>query len=110
MDQFAALADPEKTLVRPLGILAIEIDKKIAAVLPALRDPFGILVVARSAESTSEVPLTTGDVIRTLNGVPITTLDRLRSVLQDVPPGGSIALQIQREDRLLFVSFTLDQP
>ncbi len=110
MDQFAALADPEKSLVRPLGILAIEIDKKIAAVLPALRDPFGILVVARSAESTSEVPLTTGDVIRTLNGVPITTLDRLRSVLQDVPPGGSIALQIQREDRLLFVSFTLDQP
>ncbi len=110
MDQFASLADPEKSLVRPLGILAVEIDQRIAAMLPALRDPFGILVVARSANSTFEVPLTTGDVIRALNGVSMTTLDRLRSALQALSPGAPIALQIQREDRLLFVSFTLDQP
>jgi hypothetical protein len=35
MDQITALADPAKNLVRPLGIVGIEIDKKIAAMLPS---------------------------------------------------------------------------
>src|SRR5260370_39792069 len=68
MDQIAALADPEKNLVPTLGILGVEIDKKIAAMATDLRDPFGILVAARAAGAGVEVPLTAGDVIRTLNG------------------------------------------
>jgi S1-C subfamily serine protease len=108
MDQIAALADPEKNLVPTLGILGVEIDKKIAAMAPDLRDPFGILVAARAAGAGVEVPLSSGDVIRTLNGQPMTTLDRLRSTLKTLPPGASVVLQIQRDQKLLFVAFTLD--
>jgi serine protease Do len=108
MDQIASLADPEKNLVRPLGIIGVEIDQKIAAMAQDLRDPFGIIVVARSSEGT-DIPLTTGDVIRTLNGRPMTTLERLRAALQSLPPGAPVVLQIQRDQRLLFVAFTLDQ-
>jgi serine protease Do len=108
MDQIASLADPEKNLVRPLGIIGVEIDEKIAAMAPDLRDPFGIIVVARSSEG-ADIPLTTGDVIRTLNGQPMTTLERLRTALQSLPSGAPVVLQIQREQRLLFVAFTLDQ-
>jgi len=110
MDQIAALADPEKNLVPALGILAVEINQKIAALAPDLRDPFGILVAARSAGASVEVPLSAGDVIRTLNGQPMTTLDRLRATLKALPPGAPVALQIQRDQKLLFISFTLDQP
>jgi serine protease Do len=110
MDQITALADPEKNLVRPLGILGIEIDKKVAAMAPDLRDPFGIIVAARSSDATGEIPLATGDVIRTLNGEPMTTLDRLRTTLHDLKPGTPVVLQIQRDDRLLYISFTLEQP
>jgi serine protease Do len=109
MDQIAALADPEKNLVRTLGILGVEIDKKIAAMATDLRDPFGILVAARAAGASVEVPLNTGDVIRTLNGQPVTTLDRLRTALKALPPGAPVALQIQRDQKLLFLAFTLDQ-
>src|SRR5580693_6253118 len=108
MDQIAALADPEKNLVPALGILAIEIDKKIASMAPDLRDPFGIIVAARAAGATADVPLTTGDVIRTLNGEPMTTLDRLRNALKALPPGAAVALQIQRDQKLMYVAFTLD--
>jgi len=108
MDQIAALADPEKSLVPALGILGVEIDQKIAAMAPDLRDPFGILVAARAAGASIEVPLATGDVIRTLNGVPMTTLDRLRNTLKSLAPGSSVALQIQRDDRLLYVAFTVE--
>jgi serine protease Do len=108
MDQIAALADPEKNLVPALGILGLEIDKKIAAMAPDLRDPFGILVAARAAGASVEVPLNSGDVIRTLNGQPMTTLDRLRSTLKALPPGAPVALQIQRDQKLMFLAFTLD--
>jgi serine protease Do len=109
MDQVASLADPEKNLVRPLGIIGVEIDKKIASMVDDLRDPFGIIVVARSTDA-ADVPLTVGDVIRSLNGQPMTTLDRLRSTLGALKAGSPIVLQIQRDQRLLFVAFTLDQP
>jgi serine protease Do len=110
MDQITALADPEKNLVRPLGILGIEIDKKVAAMAPDLRDPFGIIVAARSSDASGEIPLQTGDVIRTLNGEPMTSLDKLRAALRALKPGSSVAIQIQRDEKLLYVSFTLEQP
>jgi serine protease Do len=110
MDQVASLADPEKNLVRPLGIIGVEIDAKIASMVDDLRDPFGIIVVARSSEAAADIPLNVADVIRTLNGQPMTTLDRLRSALAALKPGAPVVLQIQRDQRLLFVAFTLDQP
>jgi serine protease Do len=108
MDQVTALADPDKSLVATLGILGVEIDQRIAAMVPDLRDPFGIIVAARSTGASVEVPLVAGDVIRTLNGQPMTTLDRLRNALKSLQPGAPVALQIQRDQKLLFVAFTLD--
>jgi serine protease Do len=108
MDQVSALADPQKNLVPQLGILGVEIDKKIASMIENLRDPYGIIVAARAAGSAGEIPLTTGDVIRTLNGEPMTTLDRLRTALKALPSGAPIVLQIQREGKLQFVTFPLE--
>ena len=108
MDQVAALADPDKSLVGALGIVGVEIDQKIAAMIPDLRDPFGIFVAARSTGARVEVALQTGDVIRTLNGQPMTTLDRLRNALKSLPPGAPVALQIQRDQKLLFIAFSMD--
>jgi len=110
MDQITALADAEKNLVPTLGILGLEIDKRIASMVAELRDPFGIIVAARAAGAGVEVSLNAGDVIRTLNGQPMTTLNRLRSALKALPPGAPVALQIQRDQKLLFLSFALDQP
>jgi len=75
---------------------------------PELRDPLGIIVAARAAGSSAEVPLRTGDVNRTLNDEPMTTLDRLRAALKALPAGAAVVLQIQRHQKLLHVAFTLD--
>jgi serine protease Do len=108
MDQVTALADAEKNIVPALGILGVEIDKKVAAMAPDLRDPFGIIVAARAAGGGAEVPLKTGDVIRTLNGEPMTTLERLRNALKALSPGAAVALQIQRDQKLMYIAFTLE--
>lgn len=109
VDQMVALANPEKALVAPLGILGIEIDQKIAEKVSNLRDPFGIVVVARSNTGATEVPLVAGDIIRTLNGQRTTTLEGLRAALKALPPGAPVVMQIQRDQGLQFVAFTLDQ-
>lgn len=109
MEQITALANPEKALVPQLGIIGIEINREIAEVAIQLRDPFGIIVAARSNTGGSEVPLVAGDVIRTLNGERMTSLESLRTTLKALPPGAPVVLQIQREQRLLFLAFTLEQ-
>ncbi len=109
IDQLATLVDPTKSLVRPLGILGIQIDPRIAGAVPGLRDPYGILVIARAAGAIAEVPLSSGDVIRTLNGDQMTTLDKLRSALQAIPNGVPVVMQIQHDEHLMFISFTLDR-
>jgi serine protease Do len=104
----AGNADPEKNLVPELGILGVEIDRRIADVATALRDKYGVIVVARTSGATSEVPLLPRDVIRSLNNRMMPTLDGLKQAMRALKPGAPVTLQIQREDRLMYVSFTLE--
>jgi serine protease Do len=108
LDSVSAMADAEKNLVGPLGILGIEIDQRIVSVAKGLRGPYGVIVAARAAGAASEVPLAVGDVIRDLNGKPMTTLETLRSALRSLPPGAPVTLQLQREGRLMYLTFNLD--
>ena len=68
----------------------------------------GIIVVARAAGATSDVPILPRDVIRSLNNRPTTTLQALRDAVRALKPGEPAVLQIQREGRLMYVSFMLD--
>jgi len=47
-------------------------------------------------------------VIRSLNNKQISVLQDLRDAVRALKPGSPVTLQIQREGRLMFVSFTLD--
>ena len=107
-DSLATMADPEKSLVPELGILGVEIDRRLAASAEGLRDPYGVIVVARAAGATSEVPLMPRDVIRSLNNRQVSTLEGLREAIRALTPGAAATLQIQREGRLMYVSFTLE--
>src|SRR5262249_41021081 len=106
-DNVSTMADPEKNLVADLGILGVEIDKPIAQAATGLRDPYGIIVVARAAGARSEIPLLPRDVIRSLNNKQTATLQGLREAVHALSPGSPVTLQIQREGKLMYLSFTL---
>lgn len=103
MDDVSALADAEQNLVSELGIVGLEIDERVVSMIRGLRDPFGIVVVARSAQAAIEVALMQGDIIRSLNGEPMTTLERLRTALKSLPAGAPLVFQIQREEQLMYI-------
>jgi serine protease Do len=108
LDSVTPAADPEVNMVRELGILGVEIDARIAAVAKGLRAPTGVIVVARVAGTSGEVPLLVRDVIRSVNNQPVTTLQGLRDTVRALKPGTPVAMQIQREGRLMYLTFTLN--
>jgi serine protease Do len=108
LDEFSAQANPETSVVPELGILAVEIDSKIASMAKGLRDPNGIIVAARAAGAMTEVPLSAGDIIRDINGQRLSTLAELRAALRALKPGAPVSLQIQRDGKLMYLAFTLE--
>ena len=109
VDRLADLVDPEKNLVPKLGILGIEIDKKISAMLPDLREASGVIVAAKVAGFTGEEnSLAVGDVIHGLNGMDVVGLDFLRSKLDAIKPDSPVVLQVEREGILMYTTLRAD--
>ena len=107
-DSLSSMADPAKNLVAELGIIGVEIDSSMAATATGLRDPYGIVVVARTAGAATDVPLLPRDINRTVNNRRMSTLNTLRESVRSLAPGTPVTMQIQREGRLMYVSFTFE--
>ena len=109
-DRFQAMARPEEHLIPKLGILALNLTPEVSAMMPALRQPTGVVVAVSSARAVPlrGEPLLPGDVIHALNGSPVGSLVGLRSNLEALGPGASIVLQVERSGQLLFVALTLE--
>jgi serine protease Do len=102
---FGDLISPERNLVPELGILALEIDRALAERLPERRKPGGILVAARTLSGPyPEEGFLPGDVIHTLNGVPVRDLASLRGALEQLPAGAPIAAHVERRGELLYLA------
>ena len=109
-DSVSSMADTAKNMVEELGIIGLEIDAKVAAVATGLRDPYGIIVIARAAGTSGggAFPIQPRDVIRSINNRRVATLQSLRESVRDLKPGTPVTLQIQREGRLMYVTFTFE--
>jgi serine protease Do len=80
--------------------------------LAELRIPAGVLVAARSQEVlAADVSLSVGDVIHSVNGVPVGTIEELRAdldALASADEHSAVVLQIERDGKLSYVTFELD--
>jgi S1-C subfamily serine protease len=77
--------------------------------LPALRRKYGVVVAA----STGNAPyngdsLELGDVIYSVNGQPVANVDALRRVLDTLNDGDPLAVQVQREGTLRYLTLTME--
>ena len=109
MDRLADSLDPEKDMVPKLGILGVQIDARIAAMVPGLRMGSGVIVAARTAFGpVAESGLDTGDVIHAVNGVTIITLDALRAAVDKLKPDDPVVIQIERDGKLRYLAFEME--
>jgi serine protease Do len=109
MDRLADSLDPVKDLVPKLGILGVQIDQQISAMVPDLRMASGVIVAARTAYGASvDSGLETGDVIHSLNGITIISLDVLSGGIQQIKPGDPVVVQIERNGQLHYLAFEME--
>jgi serine protease Do len=106
--RFADMGNPEDNLVPKLGILGIDISEKLSDMLPELRRPYGVVVARAGSPPYSGGALETGDVIFEINGTPAVNIKELRTQLDRLKSGDPVALQIQRHDKLIYVTLELE--
>jgi len=108
-DRLSDLVDSIEGQIPTLGVMGTSIDKKVQAILPQLRSGYGVLIAARTASfGGTAVALQIGDVIHAVNGVMVTTVEALRGKLEQMKRGDPVALSIEREGKLQYVSFELE--
>jgi serine protease Do len=107
--RLADLVRPEDNLIGEFGILALNLTPQIAAMLPGLRKPEGVVVAARSAGTPGWVDsFIPGDVICEINNDPVKNLSALRTVVKKYHPGDAVVVLVQRGGHMHYVSFELD--
>ena len=106
MDKLMDAVDPDTSLVQRLGILAIDLDDRLRSAIGQLRISSGVVVVARALSLLGpDTGLKTGDVIHSVNGTPVDSVDSLRVRLGELPPSSPIALQVERDGKLQWLAF-----
>src|SRR6266446_2626293 len=109
VEQLFDAADPEKSLVPHLGILAIDFTPELRSQIGSLRIPSGVIVLGRAADLiTPDTGLQTGDVIHTLNTTPTPDMATLRTAVISLKTGDPVVIQVERSDGLTYLSFEME--
>jgi S1-C subfamily serine protease len=109
MDQLFDAADPEKSLISRLGILAADLTPDVLKQVGPLRIGSGVVVLGRAVDLiTPDTGLQTGDIIHALNTAPITSMDALRASVVSLKTGDPVVLQVERSDGLTYLGFEME--
>lgn len=109
MDALPDLANSRDNLVSRLGILGLDLTDDLRTLVGPLRNPSGVIVVARVAEFLSSATgLQTGDVIHSVNQSSIDSLSSLRAAMRQIKPHDPVVLQVERGGGLQWLVFDLE--
>jgi len=109
MDALPDLANTRENLVSRLGVLALDLNDELRSVVGPLRNPSGIVVVARVQDFMSSASgLQTGDIIHSVNQAPIDSLSSLRAALEQIKSHDSVVLQIERSGGYQWLAFEME--
>jgi serine protease Do len=109
MDSLPDLANKRENLINRLGILALDLNDELRSALGPLRNPSGVVVVARVQEFRSSASgLQTGDIIHSVNQTSVDSLTALRAALSGMKPHDPIVLQIERGGGFQWLAFEME--
>jgi serine protease Do len=102
-----AATDIEENSLAKLGVVGSALKHGVMG--PHSKEsPSGVLVTAKLSGTDTQPELIVGDVIRSVNGVSVISVAPLRTMLEGFKPGDAIALQVERNGKLMYVAFEMD--
>jgi|SRR5580658_7472784 serine protease Do len=109
LDVLPELANPRDNLISRLGILALDLNDDLRSTLGPLRNPSGVVVVARVADFLSSANgLEPGDIIHSVNQISIDSLTSLRAALRQIKPHDAVVLQVERGGGFQWLAFEME--
>jgi serine protease Do len=109
VDNLSDLINPSRDLISPLGIFVIDLKNSQVGSMLNLRSDNGVLVAGvLGGEPAVSADVNSGDVIRAVNGNPISDTQQLRQVLAGFKPGDAVVLDVERQGVLLYVAFQME--
>jgi S1-C subfamily serine protease len=101
----------QENAARALGVIAIELTPRIAALLPPLRRTSAAIVARVSPDTpySQQGRLRPGDAIYAVNTKTITGIADLKAAVAELKPGAAAVLQIEREGGLMYISFRVER-
>lgn len=101
--------DPHESLIPELGVFGTTLNSTLAQ-RGGLRSNIGIYIVATTAgNEQSGTGLAPGDVIASLNGMPILSMQALRGAVHELAGRNSAVLEIERNGQFLYIERELEE-
>lgn len=105
-ERFADLVQPDRNLIPELGILALDLDRRVARMFPDLRNDVGVVVAGRALDAPYwEEGFLPGDIIHQINGQPVASVGALRQRLAGLAPYDPVVFHLERDGRLFYFTF-----
>jgi serine protease Do len=106
--RFASLVASQGNKVDELGVFVFDLSTEVKQLLPPLRKGLGVLISSRTADAPYiQDGFRPGDVIYLINQEPITNISDLRTALGALNGGEPVTVQVERNQRLRYLSFEL---
>jgi len=101
-DPLAGALASGRNLIGELGIFAVDLGR-VFQYLPGPRSRRGVVVAALFDQLGSDQAFETGDIIYSINGVPIGNIAELRLALAGYRRGDTVVFHVQRDGELMFL-------
>jgi len=109
VESLADLIDPQNSLLTQLGVFVLGLDQAQQVNLPELRSSHGVIVVGKvDYAPTIETELAVGDVIQSVNGTPVATVNELRSQFLRFRAGDAVVLKVESQGLYRFMPFEME--
>jgi serine protease Do len=106
---FVNMVDFENHLIPNLGILGLELNDELLSLLPPVRTKNGVLVAALVGKVSSwEGDLRTGDIIISVNNVPMYDFESLKKYTDEMGTGHICVVHVERGGQYKYVTLEID--
>lgn len=98
----------ERGILVRLGVVCAPLNQRGYSLATRIRSTSGALVIAKLAGTDVKTDLVSGDVIRSVNGKTVTSVEALRSLMETLSSGDTAVLQIERQNQFQYVPIEID--
>ena len=107
-DKLLETAHRSENLIAEFGVFGLTLNAELRDQYPDLLKDDGVLVASIHADGPIlDEPFKVADVIYAINRQPVLSVETIRAILKQLHPGDPVAVQIERNGHLRFLSFEL---